>query len=109
MSNDALHIASFLVHVRPEHCRKVAQWLAAQPDSEIHAEDPSGKLVVVMESEREGRILDLIDAVQTRPGVLGAALVYHQMLDPETADETDTAVATVEAFERDEEPEGTPT
>ncbi|AMD01416.1 MULTISPECIES: chaperone NapD [Halomonas] len=87
MPNDALHIASFLVHVQPEECKTVAQWLAAQPDSEIRAEDPSGKLVVVMESEREGRILDLIDAVQTRPGVLGAALVYHQMLEPGTADE----------------------
>ncbi len=106
MPNDALHIASFLVHVRPEECKTVAQWLAAQPDSEIRAEDASGKLVVVMESEREARILDMIDAVQARHGVLGAALVYHQMLDPETADETDMAVETAET---DEEPEGTPT
>ncbi|MCE9664582.1 chaperone NapD [Halomonas sp. M5N1S17] len=87
MPNEALHIASLLVHARPEHRREVAQWLDAQSGSEVSADDPSGKLVVVVESEREARILELIDSVQMRPGVLGAALVYHQMLDPATADE----------------------
>ncbi|RDB41948.1 glutamate synthase [Halomonas sp. DQ26W] len=86
MPNEVLHIASLLVHARPEHSREVAQWLGAQPGIEVSAEDPSGKLVVVVESEREARILELIDSVQVQPGVLGAALVYHQVLDPATAD-----------------------
>lgn len=87
MPNETLHIASLLVHVRPEHGQEVARWLAAQPESEVSAEDPAGKLVVVVESLRETRILELIDAIQIRPGVLGAALVYHQVLDPASADE----------------------
>lgn len=87
VSPETLHIASCLVHVDPSRCREVADWLIRQPGCEVSAEDPAGKLVVVMESHCESRILELIDSVQQRPGVFGAALVYHQLLDPDTADE----------------------
>lgn len=83
----SLHITSLLVHVRPDDCRAVADWLARQPGCEVSAEDPSGKLVLVMECHDERRILSTIDLIQQRPGVLGAALVYHEQLDPESADD----------------------
>lgn len=86
MPSDTLHVASFLVHVRPAALHDVAGWLTDQPDCEVSAEDPSGKLVVVAESLAETRILELIDSVQSLTGVLGAALVYHELLDPDTAD-----------------------
>ncbi|MBD3895572.1 chaperone NapD [Halomonas sp. ML-15] len=87
MNADTLHIASFIVHVRPPQLAAVAAWLNAAAGCEVRGEDPAGKLVAVVESLEECRALDLIDRVQTRPGVLGAALVYHQLLDPATADE----------------------
>ena len=91
MTSEHLHIASLLVHVRPGQLDAVSAWLSRQPDAELGGEDPAGKLVVVMESRHEGRILALIDAVQQRPGVLGAALVYHQLLDPQIADDPQEA------------------
>lgn len=91
MPSDTLHVASFLVHVRPTNLHDVADWLADQADCEVSAEDPSGKLVVVVESLHETRVLELIDSVQLLPGVLGAAFVYHELLDPDTADEPQEA------------------
>ncbi len=91
MTTDVLHITSLLVHVRPDDCRAVARWLARQPGCEVSAEDPAGKLVLVMESPDERRILAMIDAIQQRPGVLGASLVYHEQLDPDTADDPQEA------------------
>lgn len=91
MTSETLHIASFLVHVMPDCRRAVSDWLSRQPDGEVSAEDPAGKLVVVVECEREARILELIEAVRERPGVLDASLVYHQWLDPATADEPEEA------------------
>lgn len=91
MPSDPLHVASFLIHVRPDNLRDVADWLADRADCEVSAEDPSGKLVVVVESQREARVLELIDSVQSLAGVLGAALVYHELLDPDTADEPQEA------------------
>lgn len=93
MSTDALHIASLLVHVQPGHARSVARWVEGQADTEIRGEDTAGKLVVVVESQHERRILALVDALQALPGVLGAALVYHQILDPVTADEPEGALS----------------
>ncbi|MCG6657288.1 chaperone NapD [Halomonas campisalis] len=89
MPTDALHIASLLVHVQPSRAPGLARWLEGQPDTEIRAEDAAGKLVVVLESQHERRILELVDRLQARPGVLGAALVYHQVLDPATADDAE--------------------
>lgn len=87
MTSETLHIASFIIHARPEHLQGTADWLSTQSDCELRGEDASGKLVVVVESLQEQRVLELIDSAQMLPGVLGAALVYHQMLDPQTADE----------------------
>jgi len=87
MSKEALHIASVLVHAKPEHRSEVAAWLAALPDTEVRAEDPAGKIVAVVESTDEKRILNVIDKAQENPAVLSAALIYHEMLDPETANE----------------------
>jgi len=50
------------------------------PGLELHQESPSGKLVVVLEAEHESRILAAIDHIQQLPGVLNAALVYHEEL-----------------------------
>lgn len=86
MTVETLHIASFIVHVRPEQLQETVAWLSAKPDCEVRGEDAGGKLVAVVESLQEKYVLELIDSVQLLPGVLGAALVYHQMLDPATAD-----------------------
>jgi periplasmic nitrate reductase NapD len=75
-----LHIASLVVHTRPEKMAEVKEWLLQQPNVEIHAEDDRGKLVVVTEQEQAQPILDLIDSTHELPGVANAALVYHEIL-----------------------------
>lgn len=80
-----LHIASLVAHVRPAHFPIVRRWLSKEIQQgirvEIHAEEPSsGKLVIVTESEEEKSIVDFIDELRGRPGVLNAALVYHEYL-----------------------------
>ena len=75
-----LHIASLVIHARPERLAQIRQWLLEQPNVEIHAEDERGKLVVVTEHERAQPILDLIDRANDLPGVANAALVYHEIL-----------------------------
>ncbi|MBA1263402.1 chaperone NapD [Stutzerimonas sp. NM35] len=79
-NNDALHIASLLVHCRPELLDAVKRNLALLPGLELHQESAAGKVVVVLEAEHESRILDTIDHIQQLPGVLNAALIYHELL-----------------------------
>lgn len=78
-----LHIASLLVHARPELFEAVKANLRHLDGLELHQESPLGKLVVVLETEHENQILQRIDQITALPGVLNAALVYHELLAPE--------------------------
>lgn len=79
-----LHIASLIAHVRPDQLVGVRHWLSGLPDTvirtEIHAESAQGKLVIVTESEQEKAIVNFLDELRAQPGVVNAALVYHEYL-----------------------------
>ena len=77
---DTLHIASLLVHCRPELLPAVKANLRRLPSLELHQESAAGKLVVVLEAEHESFILDALEQIQHLPGVLNAALIYHEEL-----------------------------
>lgn len=78
-----LHIASLLVHVRPQFMDGLKENLRLLPDLELHQESAQGKLVVVLEAEHESQILTRLEQINSLPGVLNASLVYHEMLGEE--------------------------
>ncbi|XLX38948.1 chaperone NapD [Ectopseudomonas mendocina] len=79
----SMHISSLLVHVRPEWLAAVKANLRQLEGLELHQESPQGKLVVVLETEHERQILARLEQINALPGVLNAALVYHELLEPE--------------------------
>lgn len=80
--DDALHIASLVVLARPELFEAVKANLRLLEDIELHQESTAGKLVVVLEARDEQQILQRIEQINNLPGVLNAALIYHELLDP---------------------------
>lgn len=80
---ETLHIASLLVHARPELFETVKANLRLLPGLELHQESALGKLVVVIEAPNEQQILLRIEQISSFPGVLNAALVYHEILASE--------------------------
>jgi len=83
--NDELHIASLIVHVKPEHYEPLLASLNDDPTLEIHATDPAGKVVVVCEHRHHRAILDTVEQLEHSPGVLGCVLVYHEVMDASEA------------------------
>lgn len=81
--DDTLHIASLVVLARPELFDAVKANLRLLDDVELHHESAAGKLVVVLEAAHESRILQRIEQINAIPGVLNAALIYHELLDGE--------------------------
>ncbi|EJN27369.1 hypothetical protein involved in formation of periplasmic nitrate reductase [Pseudomonas sp. GM78] len=79
--DEALHIASLVVHARPELFDAVKANLRLLEGVELHQESAAGKLVVVLETVHENQILQRIDQISNLPGVLNAALIYHEILD----------------------------
>ncbi|AWJ82433.1 nitrate reductase (plasmid) [Azospirillum sp. TSH58] len=86
------HIASILVHLRPERSPDVRAAVAALGDVEVHAEE-RGRMVVTVEGPHEGRIADRMTAIHLMPGVMSAVMVFHhaEPMAARTAEEAATA------------------
>jgi len=74
-----VHISSMVVHAMPEYLLEVRKNIEELPGTEIHAESPNGKLVVVLESQTQTYITDVIEKIAGLDHVLSTALVYHQI------------------------------
>ncbi len=79
MQQTEVHISSMVVHAMPDYLLDVRKSIEDLPGTEIHAESPSGKLVVVLESQTQTYITDVIEQIACLDHVLSTALVYHQI------------------------------
>ena len=71
-----LHVASLVLHVRPENVPLVLPALAEMPGVEVPAAS-GGKLIVTLETLSEADIVTRMNEMSLLPGVLSAALVFH--------------------------------
>lgn len=72
------HLASLLLHVKPERQGMVRAAIAAMPGTELHIEQP-GKMVVTVEGPHEGWIADRMTALHLLDGVFSAVMVFHHI------------------------------
>jgi nitrate reductase NapD len=80
-----VHIASCVAFVRPDAVESVARAIAASGLAEVPRRDAAtGRLVILIESDNSGRVLDAIDAIRALDGVLAVHLAY-QHSEPESA------------------------
>jgi nitrate reductase NapD len=79
MDQQEVHISSIVVHARPNHLQTVKNNIEQLPGTEIHGETDNGKLVVVLETQNQGYITDIIEKINNIENVLNIALVYHQV------------------------------
>lgn len=79
----SVHIASLVVYAQPAALSRVKGWLQTQAGVEIHGETSLGKLILVLETDQEQDILLFIDQLHAQPGVINAALIYHEILTEE--------------------------
>ena len=70
-------IASVLVQARPAHLGQVESAILAIAGCEIHARDPKGKLVVVIEAANAGVVGTTLNTIALLPHVFSASLVFH--------------------------------
>ena len=73
------HIASLVVHCRPDRVASLEGTIAALPGADVPASDLAGKLVVILESTSEQTIARQLEEIGALPGVLSATLVFHHV------------------------------
>lgn len=81
MTGETVHISSVLVRCTPGRLSEVAQAVGAYDLAEVVLTDPSGKIVVLLETDRDAAIADVLTQFQLLDGVVSAAMVYHQTCD----------------------------
>jgi len=74
--DDEVHIASFIVHHRPEALPALEALADTMSGLDIAVRD-TGRLILLHESAGTRDLLGCIDAVQAVPGVISVNLVYH--------------------------------
>src|SRR5262245_40509450 len=70
-------IASLIVSTWPRHLEEVSEAVLALGGTEIHGRDPIGKLIVVIEADRQGEVGAKANAIASLPHVLCAAMVFE--------------------------------
>ncbi|MGI9400940.1 MAG: chaperone NapD [Rhizobiaceae bacterium] len=76
--NEQVHISSIVVTADPDRLDVVEPAIDALPVAEIALRGPGGKLIVTLETPDESEMVDALTKIQLMPGVVSAALVYHQ-------------------------------
>ena len=73
-----LNMCGVLVHALPQRMEAVRGALEALDGVTIHQILPQGRLIVTVEDTVNGSAIDALSALHAIPGVVAAALVYHQ-------------------------------
>ena len=75
---DVRHVSSLLVRAHPARLDAVVARIARLSVAEVATSDPSGKIVVTLETRDENEIVAAMNSLQQMAGVVSVALVYHQ-------------------------------
>jgi periplasmic nitrate reductase NapD len=84
--NKEWHIASFIVTARPERIAAIIDEALKLPQTELAVQD-GARMVLVMEGEHRGEIMDRVDILRDLDGVITVNLVYHHAEDKDSLEE----------------------
>lgn len=72
------HISSLIVRAHPARVAAIAARIARLSVAEVAMTDPTGKIIVTLETRDEDEIVAAMNAMQRFEGVVNVALVFHQ-------------------------------
>lgn len=78
VASRAVNISSVIVGVRPDAAAAVRSCLEGLTGVEVHGVAEDGRMIVTIESEGDQSTVETFEAIRQLPGVLSAAMVYHQ-------------------------------
>ena len=73
-----MNISGVLVKAYPENLVTIEEALATMAGVEVHGNNEDGRIVITVEDKSANNISDTLVQIQDVPGVLSAAMIYHQ-------------------------------
>jgi periplasmic nitrate reductase NapD len=77
---ETLHISSLLLRADPAKMTAVCRHIETIPGGAVALTDPTGKVIVTLETGCEKKIVEHMNTLSLIDGVVSAALVYHETL-----------------------------
>ena len=77
-ASSGLNITSIILGVAPKDAAEVSALLKKIDGVEVHAIAEDGRMIVTIESGDEDNTSNTFEMIRQLPGVISAALVYHQ-------------------------------
>ncbi len=72
-------IVGAIIQLNPNCTKKQYERLEKQKGLEIHAKDDRQRLVVTIEAEKNGSVIEIIEGIQNMKSVLNIYTVYHHL------------------------------
>ena len=76
-----MNISGVLVKAYPQHLPSIEKVLTSMEGVEVHGNNEDGRMVVTVQQHSANNISDTLVQIQDVPGVLSAAMIYHQFED----------------------------
>jgi periplasmic nitrate reductase NapD len=73
-----MNISGVLVKAYPENLLTIKQALSTMTGVEVHGNNEDGRIVITVEDDSANNISDTLVEIQCVPGVLSAAMIFHQ-------------------------------
>ena len=73
-----MNISGVLVKAYPQHLLSIEKALTTMAGVEVHGNNEDGRIVITVEDKSANNISDTLVQIQGVPGVLSAAMIYHQ-------------------------------
>ncbi len=73
-----MNISGVLVKAYPGNLVTIQETLATMSGVEVHGNNDDGRIVITVEDVSANNITDTLVEIQNVPGVLSAAMIYHQ-------------------------------
>ena len=73
-----MNISGVMVRAYPEKIQAVEDILTSMEGVEVHGHNEDGRMVITVEQQSANNISDTLVQIQDVPGVLSAAMIYHQ-------------------------------
>jgi len=76
-----MNISGVLVKAYPENISTIEKVISQMDGVEVHGNNEDGRIVITVEQDSANNISDTLVEIQDVPGVLSAAMIYHQFED----------------------------
>ena len=78
---EQMEFSTILVSLQPSRMEELTETVAQVEGVEIHYRDPAGRVLITLEGENTGQVVERLKSLKLLPGIISAEMVSHYFGD----------------------------